>query len=82
MLIEQTRSRLQETPEFKLNQQIEILSFSPSINPREEGKWLIIVTSFAATNTVFNITEKKTTFFQSIHQVIGDQLVQKRLLQP
>ena len=34
---------------------METFSFSPPINLVEEGKWLIAVTSFEATNSVFNI---------------------------
>ena len=31
-LIEQTKSRQQETPELKMNQQIETLSFNPPVD--------------------------------------------------
>ena len=33
-------------------------SFNPPINLSEEGKWLLEVSSFEATNSVFNITEE------------------------
>ena len=41
-LIEQTKTRPQETPEFEMNKQMETFSFSP-INLSEEGKWLMAV---------------------------------------
>ena len=36
--IEQTKTRPQETPEFKLNKQMQTFSFKPPINLAEEGK--------------------------------------------
>ena len=39
-LIMQTRSRAQETLEFKMNKQMQTFSFAPPINLIEEGKWL------------------------------------------
>ena len=60
-LIEQTKTRPQETLEFKMNKQMENFSFSPPINLFEEGKSLLAVTSFEATNSVFNITDKNNS---------------------
>ena len=37
-LIEQTKTKPQETLEFELNRQIETSSFNPPINLSEEGK--------------------------------------------
>ena len=37
-------------------------SFSPPINLSDEGKRLLAVTSFETTNSVFNLTDKKTKF--------------------
>ena len=54
-LIEQTKTKTQEFLELKLYNQMETFSFSPPINLVEEAKWLIAVTSFEATNSVFNI---------------------------
>ena len=51
-LIEQTNPKPQETLEFKMNKQMETLSFNPSINLIEEVKWLLAVSSFEATNSV------------------------------
>ena len=61
-LIEQTNSRPQETLEFKLKRQSEIFSFSPTKNLVEEKKWLLAVTSFGTTNSVFNINDKNNKF--------------------
>ena len=38
-LIEQTKTRPQGTLEFKINKQIEKISFSPSIRLSDEEKW-------------------------------------------
>ena len=69
-LIEQTKTKLQETFDFRMNKQMESFSFSPPINLVEEGKWLLTVTSFEPSNSVFNIT-KKNNSFRSLHQVIS-----------
>ena len=62
-LIEQTKkTKPQETLEFKMNKQKENFSLSPPINLGEEGKWLLAVTSFEATNSVFNIKDENNTF--------------------
>ena len=41
---------------------METFSSSPPINLIEEGKWLLAVTSFEATNSVFNITNENISF--------------------
>ena len=61
-LIEQTKTKPQETLEFKMNKQMQTFSFNPSINLVEEGKWLMAVSSFECTNSVFNITNKNNSF--------------------
>ena len=61
-LIEQTRTKPQETLEFKMNKQSQTFSFNPPINLIEEGKWLIAVSSFECTNSVFNITDDNNSF--------------------
>ena len=61
-LIEQTKTKPQETLEFKLNKQTQTFSFSPPINLVEEGKWLLAVSSFEFTNSVFNITNENNSF--------------------
>ena len=61
-LIEQTRTKPQETLEFKMNKQTQTFSFSPQINLIEEDKWLLAVSSFECTNSVFNITNENNSF--------------------
>ena len=45
-----------------MNKQMENFSFIPPINLIEEGKWLPAVTSFEATDSVFNITDENNGF--------------------
>ena len=61
-LIEQTRTKPQETLEFKMNKQKQTFSFNPPINLKEEGKWLLGLTSLECTNSVFNITNENNSF--------------------
>ena len=61
-LIEQTRTKPQETFEFKMNKQMQTFSFNPPRNLVEEGKWLLAVSSFECTNSVFNITNENNSF--------------------
>ena len=61
-IIEQTKTKPQETLEFKMNKQMQTFSFNPSINLFEEGKWLLAVSSFECTNSVFDITNKNNSF--------------------
>ena len=61
-LIEQTKTRSQETLEFKMNKQRQTFSFNPPINLIEEDKWLLAVSSFECTNSVFNITDDNNSF--------------------
>ena len=61
-LIEQTKTKPQETLEFKMNKQLQTFSFNPPINLIEEGKWLIAVSSLECTNSVFNITNENNSF--------------------
>ena len=61
-LIEQTKTRPQETLEFKMNRQMQTFSFNPPINLVEEGKWLLGVSPFECTNSVFNITNENNSF--------------------
>ena len=64
-LIEQTKTKPQETLEFKMNKQTQRFSFNPPINLVEEGKWFLGVASLERTNSVFNITTEKISL--SIH---------------
>ena len=61
-LIEQTKTKPQETLEFKMNKQMQTFSFNPPINLVEEGKWLMAVSSFECTNSVYNITNENNSF--------------------
>ena len=61
-LIEQTKTKPQETLEFKVNKQRQTFSFNPPINLVEEGKWLLAVSSFECINSVFNITNGNNSF--------------------
>ena len=61
-LIEQTKTKPQETLEFKMNKQKQTFSFNPPINLLEEGKWLMAVSLFDCTNSVFNITNENNSF--------------------
>ena len=61
-LIEQTKTRPQETLEFRMNKQRQTFSFNPPINLLEEGRWLLAVSLFECTNSVFNITNENNSF--------------------
>ena len=61
-LIEQTNTRPQETLEIKTDKQMQFFSFSPPLNLVEEGKWLLRVSSFERTTSVFNITNENNSF--------------------
>ena len=62
VLIQQTKTKPQETLEFKMNKQTQTFSFNPSINLVEEGKWLMAVSLFDCTISVFNITNENNSF--------------------
>ena len=59
------KTKLQETFEFKLNKQKATFSFLPPINRSEERKWLIPLTCFEATKSVFNTTDENKNFLIS-----------------
>ena len=61
-LIEQTKTKPQETLEFKTIRSKRTFSFNPPINLVEEGKWLLGVTILDCTNSVFNITNPNNSF--------------------
>ena len=61
-LIRQTKTKPQETLEFKMDKQMQYFSFNPPINLVEEGKWVLGVSSFECTNSVFNITKENNSF--------------------
>ena len=61
-LIQQTKTKPQETLEFRMNKQTQTFSFNSPINLIEEGKWLFAISSFECTNSVFNITDENNSF--------------------
>ena len=61
-LSEQTKTKPQETLEFEMNKQMQTFLFNPPINLVEEGNWLLGVSSFECTNSVFNITNENNSF--------------------
>ena len=65
-LILQTNTKPQLTLEFRMNKQMQTFSFNAPINLLEGGKWLLAVTSFECTNSVFIITHENNSFSISI----------------
>ena len=61
-LIEQTKTKHQETLEFTMNKKLQAFSFNPPINLVEVGKWLLAVSSIECTNSVFNINNENNSF--------------------
>ena len=61
-MIEHTKTKPQETREFKMNKQMQTFSFNPPLNLVEEGKWLLAVSSFECTNSDFNKTNENNSF--------------------
>ena len=65
-LIEQTKTKPQETQEFKMIKQRQSFSFNPSINLAKEENWIMGVTSFECRISVFDITDENDIFSISI----------------
>ena len=61
-MIEPFKTRRQETVGLKMNTQMETFAISIPKSLIEEGKWLLAVTSFEATNFVFFITMENNSF--------------------
>ena len=61
-LIEQTRTKPQETLEFKMVESKQTFSFNSPINLLEEGKRLLGVTLLECKNSVFNILDENNSF--------------------
>ena len=61
-MIEQTNTKPQEILELKMNKQMELCLFNPSIILSEQGKWMSAVTNFEVTNSVFNIAKENNSF--------------------
>ena len=60
-MIGHTKTKPQETLEFKTNKQMQSFSFNPPINLAEEGKWLLGLSSSECTNSLFNITNENNS---------------------
>ena len=61
-LIKETKTKPQETVEFKMNKQLQTFSFNPPINLVEGGKWFLGLSSLECTISVFNITNENNSF--------------------
>ena len=63
-LIEQTKTRPQETLEYKMkmNRQMQNFLFNTPIILVKNGRRLLAVTSFEVTNSVFSITDETDSF--------------------
>ena len=65
-LIEQTKTKPQETRNFVTNKQMQTFLFNPPINIFEEGKWMLAVTYFEATYSIFNLNDENNSFSAKI----------------
>ena len=78
-LIEQTKTKSQETLEYELVRSKQTFSFNPPINLVEEGKWLLGVTLLECTNSVFIITDENNTFSIIIPGHYQNELAEKTI---
>ena len=78
-LIQNTRTKPQETLEFKMDKQMQTFSFNPPINLVEEGKWLLAVSSFECVNSVFNINNENNSFSIIIPGHYEDESAEKTI---
>ena len=79
MLIANTKTKPQETLEFKMNMQMQTFSFNPPINLVEEGIWLLAVSSFECTNSVSNITNENNSFSIIVPGHYEDKFAEKTI---
>ena len=61
-MIEQTKTKPRKTLEFKMTRSKQTFSFNPPINLVGKGKWLLAVSLFDCTNSVFFITDENSSF--------------------
>ena len=61
-MVEQTKTKPQATPEFKMNEQMQTFSFNLPVKLVEEGKWLLAVSCFEGTDSVFITTNENNCF--------------------
>ena len=73
-LIEQTKTKPQEALEFKMIKQGQSFSFNTPINLVEEDNWLLAVSSFECTNSVFNITNENNSRFYYYTSSLGNRI--------
>ena len=59
---------------------MQTFSFNPPINLVEEGKWLLAVSSFECTNSVFNITNENNSFSITIPGHYQTELAEKLII--
>ena len=78
-LIQQAKTKQQKTIEFKMNKQMQTLSFNPAVILVEESKWLLALI-FLKQRTLFLIYLTKTIRFESLYQVIEEPNMLKKLL--
>ena len=76
---EQTKSSSQGKLQFTHIKKMETFSFKTPIKLFEEEKRLLTVTSFEATNSVFNKSDENKRF-QLLYQVVGTPNLPKKLL--
>ena len=79
-LIEQTKTKPQETLEFKMNEHLQTFSFNSPINLVEESKWLLGLSSLECKNSVFNISNENNSFSIIIAGHYQTEFVEKILL--
>ena len=77
-----TKSKPQYTLEIKMHKSMETFSFNPPISLPEEGKWLLAVTSYEATNFVFNITNENNSFSINILGHWDSKSAEKTITEP
>ena len=81
-LIQRTKTKPQEALEFKMNKQMQTFSFNPPIDLSEVGKWLLAVTFFEVTNSVFNITDENNSFSITIPGHWNSKSAEKTIDEP
>ena len=79
-LIEQTKTKPQETLEFKMTRSKQTFSFNPPINLVEEDKWLLAVSLFDCTKSVFNRTDENNSFSTMTQGHWNSELAEKLLI--
>ena len=79
-LTQQTKTKPQETLEFKMNKQTQTFSFNPPINLVEEGKWLLGVSFFECTNSVLNINNDNNSFSINIPGHYQTEFAEKTII--